>query len=112
MDDAAAVGVIKNIPGPPLPLPCDIERRTTKGLVGFVFKSPLHNTAALLGPSTITGGEHGVLAPLLGISLYDDGGGVRVGVLARPTDNIVSGFRGLWGGFCGFPARWIIGGRR
>ncbi|KAL9187414.1 hypothetical protein ACHAXT_001517 [Thalassiosira profunda] len=63
-----------------------------------------------LGPSMITGGEQGVLPPLL--SLYEEGGGVLVGVRA-PESRSIASFRGLVLGLCGGLGRgaFWIGGR-
>lgn len=70
--------------------PC--EPLTTCGFFvpSLYFQSPLMT----FGPSTITGGDDGVVAPLP-FSLA--GGGVRVGV--RVPDPRMESFRGLWGGF-------------
>lgn len=59
----------------------------------------------------ITGGEQGVLPPLL--SLYEEGGGVLVGVRA-PESRSIASFRGLLvRGLCGGLGRgaFWIGGR-
>ena len=69
-------GLINNIGSPLLLCGTDDDRRSTRGLVVFKLKSP---SARL---SMIAGGEQGVLAPP--VSRYDDGGGVLVGVRARP----------------------------
>jgi len=69
------------------PRPCVAEpRRTTHGLRGCMPRSP-H------GPSTITGGEQGVIAPL---PENATGGGVRAPAARCPP---VSSRRGLGGGF-------------